>query len=155
MANLTSEEASERKLLVAKLHLLGHNHSSIHRHTGVARDTIKRWLSDDKELRNILSLARDAMVRDTAGDVAKLLPKAFAVIAEALEDGDRKVAMQFLNGIGILQSAGRMLGGGDDAAAQAEGRVLIQVNIDQQDRPSRGPSVGQPATVDTQVVDPT
>jgi hypothetical protein len=70
--------------------------------TGVARQTVHRWLKNDPAFAALYNQWHAEMKESCRSQLLMLGSKATAALAKALEAGDAKTALQLLKGIGLL-----------------------------------------------------
>ena len=68
----------------------------------INRCTIYRWLESDIEFQLALNRGKNERLRAVENRILDLAQKAVDVIEEALDDGDRKVAISVAKGLGLL-----------------------------------------------------
>jgi AcrR family transcriptional regulator len=89
--------------IVALTHLLaGATIAATAEAAGVGRTTIHRWFRDDFAFQAEFNRRRRVLVEACEARLVALAEKALAVVEEALDSGDRKIALSVLRGAGVF-----------------------------------------------------
>jgi len=115
------EESLSATQIQAIRHLIsGESISSTAGSLGVNRATIHRWLKDDLAFRASLNRAKTELSESIDARLHQISSRALDTVQEALEDGDRKVAIAVLKGCGFLDGRRSDIGSTSEAILEVE-----------------------------------
>jgi len=83
----------------------GGSHAEAAKAAGVERQTVYGWTSKNQEFLGELDRLRRASFEEAEGVLRSMAVTAALVVREAIQDGDVKVALTVLRGLGILVNA--------------------------------------------------
>ena len=91
---------------------------------GVARTTVHRWLKDDWVFQAELNRERREIRDAIRSQLLRAAESAVRSVSRAIDEGDLRVAMDVLKGVGLLGSRVQIeIGDDDPAALEEEARV--------------------------------
>jgi predicted transcriptional regulator len=117
-AAMASLPAAKRAALESLLG--GKTISETARNAGVTRATIHNWLGKDPYFQAAYNQWHDEMERSCRSRLLMLTDKAADAVAQALESGDAKTALQLLKGMGLISVAPPRLTDPEELRRQAE-----------------------------------
>lgn len=104
---------------------MGGSVTSVAGEIGVHRSTMHRWMND-LDFKAELNLHRKEMALALDGQAQALALKAMVVLDEALDDGDRSVAIAVARGVGILGGSRRGFGPSTSAGLELDMMLLSE-----------------------------
>ncbi|MGA2232562.1 MAG: hypothetical protein ABSH22_16825, partial [Tepidisphaeraceae bacterium] len=116
--DLAALPAPQRAAL--ELILSGKSISEAARSSGVGRTTIYNWLRTDPVFQAAFNQWQDEMEKSCRARLLTFTDKAADAVYQAVENGDAKLAMQLLKGMGILSPAAPRLTDPDEIKQDAD-----------------------------------
>lgn len=107
-----SHRTSQKRTLTAKqmnaidLLVQGRTDREVGKQVGVTRETVTRWRNDNPYVAAELNAQRAALWQGGHHRLRGLVNKAVEVLAQALEDGDTKAAVEVLKAVGVYGNVG-------------------------------------------------
>lgn len=97
--------------------------------TGVSRQTVHRWLSDDFEFQAQLNSARHNLRIESEDRLFALAAQAIGAVEDALRNGDANTGLSILKGLGLLTGKQRDPDSESSSAlrSQAATRELLEL----------------------------
>ena len=120
----TARPLSEAQLSVLQALLTGSTVTDAALAASVARTTVHRWLRDDWAFQAALNRERREIRDAIRSQLLRAAESAVRSVSRAIDDGDLRVAMDVLKGVGLLGSRVQIeIGDDDPAALEEEARV--------------------------------
>ncbi len=130
-----TEHTFETKKTVAAMVLAGKSAYDIEKALGVHRNTVNSWKKDDEQFKQALLSVNDDWLNAQVAEAKALMPLAWKAIEGALNGADAKLRLEasklLLSGVSIQQAVQGRLGTTKDATANAAGRIVVNVIMDQ------------------------
>jgi len=104
---------------------IGGSVTSVAEEVGVHRSTMHRWLND-LDFKAELNLQRKEIELALTAHTQTLAQKAMVVLDEALEEGDRSVAIAVARGAGVLNGKRQTVGSATSAGLELDAMFLSE-----------------------------
>jgi hypothetical protein len=89
---------------------------------GVTRQTIHRWLRESFAFQACLNAARRDLREEVENRLEALATEAIEVVAQAIREGDARVGLAVLRGLGLLDGKHREIGAESSARLESQAR---------------------------------